>query len=268
MAKGGINAFFRLASRAIAGEPGAPSVHWISKNILPPFIYKLICAILHRGDYRKYHSLDEIDTVLSKILTKRGGYYVELGANDGITQSNTAYFEKEREWKGILIEPALNRYLECVRNRSRKNLFYCAACVPFNFDSECVWLEYYDLMTFSVNLEKDLGDIDAHIDSAKRHFRDGVIGVRFPARAATLNELLQNAKAPSRIDLLSLDVEGSEFSVLQGVDHDTYRFDYIVVECRDINRISKYLNNVGYVLHKQLGRRDYLFVDSVAGVRK
>ena len=38
-------------------------------------------------------------------LTRRGGVFVEAGANDGYAQSNTYYFERMRGWSGVLIEP-------------------------------------------------------------------------------------------------------------------------------------------------------------------
>ena len=42
---------------------------------------------------------------LYNIINKKNGFFIELGANDGLFQSNTAFFEKEHEWTGILIEP-------------------------------------------------------------------------------------------------------------------------------------------------------------------
>lgn len=36
-----------------------------------------------------------------QMCNKKGGFYIELGANDGLLQSNTAFFEKHMEWQGI-----------------------------------------------------------------------------------------------------------------------------------------------------------------------
>ena len=44
-------------------------------------------------------SLNDIDKKLEKYLNYDNGFYVELGANDGFTQSNSYYFELKRNWK-------------------------------------------------------------------------------------------------------------------------------------------------------------------------
>ena len=49
------------------------------------------------------------DKYISGVIfkNKKNGYFIELGAVDGIKLSNTYYFEKELNWKGICIEPNL-----------------------------------------------------------------------------------------------------------------------------------------------------------------
>ena len=65
------------------------------------------------------------------------------------------------------------------------------------------------------------------------------------------------------IDLLSLDVEGAEIEVLKGIDHETYRFKYMCIECRNIEKLEKYLNQVGYLLIEPLSVQDYLFKNNI-----
>ena len=76
-----------------------------------------------------------------------------------------------------------------------------------------------------------------------------------------ITSLLEEAAAPTQIDLLSLDVEGAELSVLRGSDHQKYRFRHIVVECRDIPPLQKYLEDQGYKIVERLTVHDYLSVD-------
>lgn len=54
---------------------------------------------------KRYIGLNELDRMILKYINYDGGFYVELGANDGITQSNTKHFEIYKNWTGILIEP-------------------------------------------------------------------------------------------------------------------------------------------------------------------
>ena len=65
------------------------------------------------------YSLSRLDHKILKHLKKRFGFFVEAGANDGIQQSNTLYFEKHRNWRGILIEadPALASQCRKVRKK-------------------------------------------------------------------------------------------------------------------------------------------------------
>lgn len=231
---------------------------------MPPVLYDLVRKMRPSPPPKRFHSLFQIDEKLSHILDYDNGFFVELGANDGVTQSNSLFFERERNWRGVLIEPAMNKYLECVKNRDPDNHFVCAACVPFDFTEECVWLEYYDLMTYTADLEKDIPDLDKHTETALQFMNDGEKPLRFPARATTMNAILSEAKAPVKIDLLSLDVEGAELSVLDGIDHKHYRFRYIAIECRDIERLSAYLKDVGYEYREQFSHRDYLFADATA----
>ena len=66
------------------------------------------------------------------------GFYVELGANDGISQSNTLYLEKNLNWRGVLVEPNNRNYLKCVQNRSELNAIFHNACVSFNYKKKFV----------------------------------------------------------------------------------------------------------------------------------
>ena len=51
----------------------------------------------------KYKGANNLDKKIESYLNYNNGYFVELGANDGITQSNSYYFEKYRGWRGTLL---------------------------------------------------------------------------------------------------------------------------------------------------------------------
>lgn len=207
----------------------------------------------------KYFSLNQLDRKLEKYVDYDNGYFVELGANDGVTQSNSLYFERHRNWRGLLVEPAPQNFIKCRKNRAARTRVYCAACVSVDYAEEFVRIAYSNLMSTSVSLESDIQDPRAHAETGNRFLDKGESVFEFGAVARTLQSLLLEAGAPKRIDFLSLDVEGAELDVLKGVDHAIYRFKYILVECRDFPRLSAYLTQNGYRFVEQLSGQDYLF---------
>ena len=58
-----------------------------------------------------------LENALKEFLNFRNGFFIEVGAHDGIFQSNTLSLEKDLGWTGILIEPSISAYLDCVKNR-------------------------------------------------------------------------------------------------------------------------------------------------------
>jgi FkbM family methyltransferase len=207
------------------------------------------------GNFGRYG----IDKILEEKLPHKDGFYVELGANNGAKESNSYYFELNKGWRGILIEPTPNLYLSCVKRRGSNNAVFCNACVPFNYNEEFVHMRYSDSMTISDNLNLDIGDHKKHIETGSQFLNEGETTFSFGAKSATLNSLLEKAKAPALIDFLSLDVEGAELDVLKGVDFSKYNFKYMVIECRDINKMCTYLNELNYSLEKKITHHDYLF---------
>ena len=227
----------------------------------PPILLRFVAGRAKAAE-NVFRGLNGLDRALAEHLDlSRPGFYVELGANDGLRQSNTFFLERLHGWRGVLIEPALNNYLDLIRNRSTENSFFCAACVSFDHPSEFVRMTYANLMSISASLDMDLPDADQHVKDGTRFLRDDREVVDFGAVARPLSDVLREAGAPSRIDLLSLDVEGAELEVLRGVDHGQHRFARIVVECRNIARLDAYLGEVGYRRDAQLSVHDYLYVD-------
>jgi hypothetical protein len=99
-----------------------------------------------RSKLKKYHGLNKIDKKIHKYLNYENGFYVELGANDGINQSNTLFFERELNWTGLLIEPNPYLFDLCRLNRG-KNYVVNAACVSNEYLGETIKLEYSNLLT-------------------------------------------------------------------------------------------------------------------------
>jgi hypothetical protein len=115
-------------------------------------------------------------------------------------------------------------------------------------------------MTTTIGLESDLGSLDAHILESQKYLKRGLVH-SFQSEARTMDSILRESNLPRLIDFLSLDVEGAEISVLKGINHDSFRFRYILVECREPERMKSFLHNHDYVFVDKLSTHDYLFKD-------
>ena len=211
----------------------------------------------------KYWGLQDLDKKLIAVIGNEPGFFVELGANDGISQSNTKHLEMFHGWSGVLIEPYPENYRKLSKTRSSSTYFVNAACVSFGFQKSDMELTYSNLMTTPMEGSSDMEDRKSHAQSGQKFLKGDEKVSTFSAKARTLNSILDDAVAPQAIDLLSLDVEGGEIEVLSGVDHSKYRFNWILVESRNKKTISDFLDKLGYAFHSQLTGHDFLFQDRV-----
>lgn len=204
-------------------------------------------------------SSSRIDEKLKKYLNYRNGIYIELGANDGLFSSNTYHLQKQLNWKGILIEPALDLYFKCKRNRGNCNLVLNYACVPFSYKEKFVTMIYSGAMTTTDDLQNEIENPGNHAKSGGKFIPNYDKLIRFATEGKTLNKILIEANVKDEIDFLSLDVEGVEIEVLKGIDFKKYSFKYMLIESRDIEKLSLFLSQKNYKLVEQLTEIDYLF---------
>lgn len=189
----------------------------------------------------------------------RNGYYVELGANDGRSQSNSLHFERHKGWRGLLVEPSPTAFQHCVMTRSPRNAIVCACCVEPENAGALVPLEFFNLMTTRVDRNQDQ-DLETLLPSLRlNEGGDPDLAYRFGAEGRTMTSLLEEAGAPELIDFLSLDVEGNELNVLKGLDFSRYGFKYLLIEARNFQEVADFLLPKGYVFREQVSSHDYLF---------
>ena len=167
-------------------------------------------------------ALFELDRKLDAILDQDGGFFVEAGANDGFTQSNTYWLERFRGWSGLLVEPMPDLAELARQERPGATVAQCALGAA---DMGTVRMKFGDLMSI--------------VDGAKAESWPSfgtALGWRDPYEldvpARSLSSLLDEADAPE-VDLLSLDVEGFEAQALSGLDLDRHAPRFILVEIHD-----------------------------------
>lgn len=190
---------------------------------------RTLCETLGIARY-SYLGLHGLDRKLERHLDFDGGVFVEAGANDGVTQSNTYYFEKIRGWTGLLVEPVPALATACRRNRRARVVE--AALVDTAAPDATVELHFAGLMS---TVTGALGDEAA----TARHVAAGMAVQQLSAThrltvpARTLSALLDEAGLTRPVDLLCLDVEGGEPGALRGLDFDRHAPRCICVETRD-----------------------------------
>jgi FkbM family methyltransferase len=228
----------------------------IIKNTSKQTLMRLIKL---RSYIRKFHSLNKLDKTLSFLLPHRNGYYVEIGANDGISYSNTLYFERKKNWSGILVEPDKHNFRLLTKNRRKSNKFFNCACVSLEFKESFIKFIYSNLMSVTINDKSKFDKFNTHALSGMRFLAKDEIFETCLVPAMNLESILEKANAPSLMDFFSLDVEGNELDVLKGLNHIKYRFKYILIETSEFATISSYLNNARYHFIEKLSHHDYLF---------
>lgn len=157
--------------------------------------------------------------VLWETKLKRGGYFVEFGATDGVTLSNSYVLEKHFEWGGLLAEPFTYWHSSLERNRTAR------------IDRRCVWKRSGEMIEFlATDAMPELAGIEVSgLDDPHRATRRA-IQRQIMVETISLDDLLKQHSAPEQIDYLSIDTEGSEFEILSAFDFSRYRVSLISVE--------------------------------------
>lgn len=200
---------------------------------------------------KETYSLNELDIKMEKYLNNiNNGFFIEVGAYDGITQSNTYLYEK-KGWKGLLIEPIQKRYNQCLQNRKNSIIENCCL-VSDDFKKDEI--EIFEKGPMSI-----VNDSKTHNGSAKQHVKNIIRPTK--CKTTTLTKLLEKHNI-NKIDFFSLDVEGYELEVLKGLDFTKYKPKYILFECNlkdQIEKITKLLIDNGYEFLEKLSHHDHLF---------
>lgn len=201
---------------------------------------------------KSYSQLSQDLNVISFFNNKNGLYFIDIGANDGKTLSNTFLLEKKYNWKGICSEPlpsAFKKLIKCRNVICDNNAVFSKSGLSLKFSESNL---YSGITNF----------IDRHEEVKKNN--------QIIVKTITLQSLLDNYNAPKIIQYFSLDTEGTELEILKSVDFSKYTFLYINLEHNYIEprrtEIRTLLLNNGY-LYKGENQwdDDYIHESTVIG---
>jgi FkbM family methyltransferase len=183
---------------------------------------------------------------------RRGGYFVEFGAADGMNLSNTFFLETVMGWKGIVAEP----HPELVeRVRQARSCHVSDKCV-YSRTGETMAFRMVDRFELSRLEAIDPGD--GHEAAARKAYRTAEV------KTISLHDLLESYGAPHRIDYLSIDTEGSEVEILAAFDFSKWDLRTVTVEHNGTiaeKRLNKLFRRNGYRrMWRDISRYDAWYV--------
>jgi FkbM family methyltransferase len=176
--------------------------------------------------------------VLFQTRFRREGYFVEFGATDGRSLSNTWYLEKSFGWKGILAEPNPAWHAELRQNRPSAEI-----------DTRAVYTRSGDKVSFLAGDLQEIGSLEKYAQrDFHAHRRAGTASIE--VETISLCDLLKEHAAPEHIDYMSIDTEGGEYEILRAFDFSQHTVGLISVEHNFTparEKIFSLLTALGYI---------------------
>jgi FkbM family methyltransferase len=201
----------------------------------------------HHSESQNYQDV----WALWETKSKRQGFFVEFGATDGKTSSNTYLLEEQFGWGGILAEPNPTWHEELAKNRNAL------------ISHDCVYTETGQTLEFLKTDAADLATIKGfgNDEFSEERKKSETISVN----TISLYDLLDYNGAPEVIDYLSIDTEGSEYGILNAFFQKNNKYD---VKCITVehnftmrDKLHELLTTNGYVRKfEQISRWDDFYV--------
>lgn len=180
--------------------------------------------------YAKYYGQVMQDKYLNEQVfrDKKHGVFVDVGAHDGISISNTYFFESELDWHGICLEPYPEFYEKLAKNRKCVCLPVCAGKetgITKFLKIHCPKNPYVEMLSGMLN-NYNAAHLKRIEISLKKYGGYSEI-IDLPVR--TLTDILHEHNIIT-VDFLSIDVEGGELDVILGLDFSQFTIRYILIE--------------------------------------
>lgn len=175
-----------------------------------------------RGAGYRYTSQAGQDAAVDRALGgKRGGTFVDVGGYDGVTGSNTLFFEVFRGWTGVLVEPVPDQ-------RAAAEAVRRCPCLPYAVAARDGEAEMVEVTRGYTQMSGLAGTYDpgmlARIRQDPRHEERSLT---VPTRS--LSAILTEAGLPDP-DFVSLDIEGGEVAVLEAFPFERHRVAVWAIE--------------------------------------
>jgi len=196
------------------------------------------------------HANEEI-VIRDFFQDRRHGFFLDVGCGLPVQDSNTFYLEERLGWTGFGVD-ALPEFTRKWRRRRPNSRF-------FNF----LVTDHADSVEVFFRAELRVRDISSMEKPDKGPGGDTVESEEIQVPTTTLTKLLDD-NGVSKVDLLSIDIEGAEPLALAGFDIDRFRPELACIEAKPRNReaIVKYFADHGYrriERYQRYDRTNYYF---------
>ena len=198
-----------------------------------------------------FNSQDGQDAYLENNVFKgyKNGFFVDVGAHDGISINNTLYFEKFNNWSGVNIEPIQKVFDKLVINRTSSININCAVCNK-NGETDFFCNSGYTEMISGITENFD----SRHLERLQRENSQMGSTTEIIKVNTKRLETIFDENNITNINYLSIDVEGAEFEVIKSINFDKVFIDVIGFE-NNYNDTSipiiKYLEDKNFIIiHK------------------
>jgi FkbM family methyltransferase len=157
---------------------------------------------------------------------REGGQFLDIGAHDGITMSNTWFFEKHRKWHGVCVEPNPAVFKRLMANRMCTTINCCISDVAG-------LVRFQKITGFSEMLSGIVDKYEAdHLQRIRDEMRDhGGSSEIISVTARTFADIATE-HGLSEINYVSIDTEGGEYEILRSIDFRKFFVHVISVEYR------------------------------------
>lgn len=163
------------------------------------------------------------------------GTFVEIGAFDGETHSNTSFLA-DKGWKGIYIEP-ISEFAFLARLRHLFN----NVKVENSAISDKTGTQIINKMSALTTLSEDNLDAYTKIDWAKDYVANMQVEV---IKTDLLENVFKKYNLDYKFDLLVVDVEGSEEIVIKSLISTKWRPQNILIELEDDHQDFQNMPNI------------------------
>ena len=229
-------------------------IEFVKQLIEPPSTQKLNLTEAKRKDFSQLGQSTLIDKLLG---SKRNGFFIEAGGFDGEFGSNTLFFEIERDWTGILIEPIPKNY-QLIKTKNRK-IHTLNACIA---NKRPIVAKFRVLHVLSGRLS-EMSDSHKHrIDSEGKSGNKRVDKIAYIPCFSLVTIL--KAIGVDKVDYFSLDVEGGEWDIVKSLDLGnrldikTFSIEHNGDQSAK-NNFKDYFKKFGYSLAHEDGQDIYFY---------